>query len=389
MAGGTAVAVVAAGLTLVPASTEAAVCNSVPFRRHDAGYSYFRIPALLTTPNGMLLAFAEARFDGGGDSGNIDIVLRRSSNGGCTWGRMILVADHGRNTIGNPSPVYDAVTRKVEMLATGNGGEMTESMMLAGQMSTASSRRVYQLTSSNDGSTWSEREITRAVKAPGWRWYATGPGHAVQIHGGRYNGRLVVTGVHSGPPVGHDSGTEHKYSGTHAIISDDHGKSWHLGFVDNTYDGQVNTNETTVTQLPDGRLYFNSRDQLGTKPGTRAFAYSGTDGTSLTAAFVAAPAIVAPVVHCSVVSLGDQLIFAGPSASGSRRRMTLRSATDSGESGHFAAEFVLWSGYAAYSDAVATSVGSVGVLYERGTSSPYDEIAFQAVSTRQLNPIRR
>ena len=161
-----------------------------------------------------------------------------------------------------------------------------------------------------------------------------------------------------------------------------------LGFVDSTYDGDVNTNETAVAQLPDGRLYFNSRDQLGRAAGNRAFAYSDTGGISLTEPFVAAPQISAPMVQCSVLALGNRLIFAGPSKNGSRRRMTIRSAADDGESGQFASEYVLWKGYAAYSDLVATSATSIGVLYERGKTSPYDEIAFQVVSTRALTPVR-
>jgi sialidase-1 len=383
------VAAVAAGLILVPTSGEAAICTSVPFRRYDSGYSYFRIPALVKTTKGMLLAFAEARFGGGGDSGDIDIVLRRSVDGGCTWGRLIVVADHANNTIGNPAPVYDSVTKRVILLATGNGGSMIGDMVMTGKATPSSTRRAYQLTSSNDGLTWSEKEITRSVKAPGWRWYATGPGHGVQIHGGKYNGRLVVTGVHSGAPLGLDVGAEHKYSGAHAIISDDHGKTWRVGFVDTTYDGKINTNETGVAQLADGRLYFNSRDQLGQEPGTRAFAYSDTGAMSLTANFTAAPAIVAPMVECSVLGLGNRLLFAGPAATdGSRRRMTIRSATDNGESGAFSSEYVLWPGYAAYSDLVAMSATSVGVLYERGKASPYDEIAFQVVSVGQLRPVQ-
>ena len=363
-------------------------CSSVPFRRHESGYSYFRIPAVVATTGTTLLAFAEGRTQGGSDSGNIDLVVRRSRDGGCTWGRIVLVADDGSDTIGNPAPVYDSVTRKVLLLATGNGGQMTGRGIAAGRATGASTRRVYQFTSADEGKSWSRKEITRSVKKTGWRWYATGPGHGLQINGGPHRGRLVVTGVHSIGPSGSDLGTEHKYSGTHAIVSDDHGRTWRIGFVDSTYDGRVNTNETAVAQLPGGLLYFNSRDQFGSAPGNRAFSYSGTGGNTLNRRFVAAPGIAAPMVQCSVLGLGSGLYFAGPSSlDGTRSRLTIRGTTDNGAAGRFGSQYMVWNGYAAYSDLVATSATAIGVLYERGRTSPYDEIAFQTIDTANLTPL--
>jgi sialidase-1 len=259
-----------------------------------------------------------------------------------------------------------------------------------GRSTAATTRRVYQFTSSDQGMNWTQREITRSVKRKGWRWYATGPGHAIQISRGPYAGRLVVTGVHTRSPRGLDLGIEHKYSGTHSIISDDHGQTWRIGFVDDTYDGRVNTNETAVAQLDDGQLYFNSRDQFGTAPGNRAFGYSRTGGSSLSRRFVSAPLIAAPMVQCSVLGLADRLYFAGPSSlDGTRSRLTLRSTQDHGLSGRFGAQLMIWNRFAAYSDLIALSPSAIGVLYERGTTSPYDEIAFQTVSTGDLISLDR
>src|SRR5687768_9592958 len=66
------------------------------------GYHTFRIPALIPTAAGTLLAFCEGRKAGRGDSGDIDTVMRRSGNGGKSWGPLQLVADDGGNTFGNP-----------------------------------------------------------------------------------------------------------------------------------------------------------------------------------------------------------------------------------------------------------------------------------------------
>src|SRR5574341_946872 len=77
------------------------------FTAGESGYHTFRIPAVILTPQGTLLAFAEGRKKGTSDSGDIDLVLRRSTDGGKTWSAIEVVADDGPNTIGNPCPVVD------------------------------------------------------------------------------------------------------------------------------------------------------------------------------------------------------------------------------------------------------------------------------------------
>ena len=74
----------------------ASCTSSVPYVAGQDGYDTYRIPATVTTGKGTLLAFAEGRHDGAGDSGNIDVVLRRSTDGGCTWGPLSVVARRGR-----------------------------------------------------------------------------------------------------------------------------------------------------------------------------------------------------------------------------------------------------------------------------------------------------
>ncbi|MRT44952.1 exo-alpha-sialidase, partial [Xylella fastidiosa subsp. multiplex] len=105
---------------------------------------------------------------------------------------------------------------------------------------------------------------------------ATGPGHAVALTRGRHAGRLLVPANHSAaPPAGSsDTGQEAKYYGAHALYSDDGGRTWQLGFVDDSYDGTDNSNESTAAQLPDGRLYFSARDQNGSSVGNRLDTYS-------------------------------------------------------------------------------------------------------------------
>ncbi len=101
--------------------------------------------------------------------------------------------------------------------------------------------------SDDDGLTWSApREITAQVKRPGWRWYATTPGHALQLT----TGRVLVPANHTVAPAGTDTGAEAKYHGGHCLLSDDRGATWRLGYLDDDTDGYVNVNETTAAELP-------------------------------------------------------------------------------------------------------------------------------------------
>ena len=97
----------------------------------ESGVHTYRIPALAVTRTGTLLAFAEARQDGGGDAGDIDLVVRRSTDGGTTWDAPITVWDDGANTCGNPAPVVRTDGRIV-LPMTWNAGADVERDIIAG-----------------------------------------------------------------------------------------------------------------------------------------------------------------------------------------------------------------------------------------------------------------
>mgnify|MGYP002050852204 CR=1 FL=1 len=88
------------------------------WERGEAGIDTYRIPALVVAKNGDLLAFAEARHGGRSDTGDIDIVMKRSRDGGRTWSEQRTVWDDGRNTCGNPCPVVVTDTGAVVLLTT-------------------------------------------------------------------------------------------------------------------------------------------------------------------------------------------------------------------------------------------------------------------------------
>jgi sialidase-1 len=378
-----AAALLLGAFTVEPRARAAAGCeSSVPFVSGEGGYAQFRIPAVVRSTHGTLLAFAEGRHTTTGDSGDIDVVLRRSGDGGCTWDPLRVVADGAGNTRGNPAPVVDPRSGQVVLVTSYNDGSVNEDQIMRGQVARAQSRRVYVQRSRDDGRHFTRpHEITAQVKLSGWRWYATGPGHAVALTRGPHRGRLVVAADHSAAPRAGsaDTGREARYYGGHAIYSDDGGLSWHLGFVDDSYTGHDNANETTAAQLPDGRLYFNARDQNGSSPGNRLEAWSSDGGESLDAAFTVQPTLArVPVVEGSVLQLpGTEgpLLFSAPSVPTARRSMALWTSDDQGVT--FGRFRTLSDLKAAYSDLVQVDRSTIGVLYETGTKTAYDTIEFR------------
>ncbi|MFD8338410.1 exo-alpha-sialidase [Streptomyces solisilvae] len=361
---------------------------SVPFRAGTEGYASYRIPAVVLTHAGTVLAFAEGRVDSSADYGHIDLVLKRSADGGRTWGALQIVARNEDGTAGNPAPVvldggpHDG---RVLLVHIRSAASATEDRIRRGEVSAADGRRVWLTYSDDDGASWSgAREITASTKRPEWRWYATTPGHALQLRYGAHAGRIVIPGNHSLPPtVPGDDGTEGRYNGGHDLLSDDDGATWRIGYVDDNPDGYVNVNETTAAQLPDGRVYFNTRTDAEA-PGNRADAHSGDGGATLDLPFRPQAGLVAPVVEGSVLHLGepDALLFSGPADPAYRALMTVRTSHDGG---------VTWrpthtvNGLpAAYSDLVRLDDATVGLLYETGDFSAYSTITFRRIPTEEL-----
>ncbi|WP_030657070.1 MULTISPECIES: sialidase family protein [Streptomyces] len=371
------------------AHTAPADCaSSVPYVSGRGGYAVYRVPAVVRTGPGTVLAFAEGRRDGAGDTGDIDVVLRRSTDGGCTWGPLTVVAAGRGHTRGNPAPVVDPRTGAVVLVSCANGGTVTEAQIMRGEVTPRQGRRVFVQRSRDDGRHFTApRDITAQVARPDWRWYATGPGHAVALTRGPHSpaggppGRLLIpANLSAAPPAGsRDTGQEAKYYGGHALYSDDSGRTWHLGFVDEGYDGVTNANETSAAQLPDGRVYFSSRDQKGSAPGNRLDTYSGDGGRTLDRPYAVQPALNAvPVVQGSVLQPrgpGAPLLFSAPSVPTARRALALWASTDAGRT--FRRLLTLSDHRAAYSDLVQLAPDTIGVLYETGVREPYESLEFR------------
>jgi sialidase-1 len=329
------------------------------FRSGEDGYHTYRIPALIAAKDGTLLAFCEGRRQSRGDSGAIDLLLKRSSDGGRTWMKAQTVASFGSDTIGNPAPVVERKTGATLLLLTRNPGDTTENQIV--DASAPGTRTVWIARSADNGGTWTApEEITPSVKRPEWTWYATGPGNGIQLR----TGRLVI-------PCDHiERGTKARRS--HVIYSDDRGKTWKIGGI-----AGENTNESAVAELREGSLLLNMRSYQGQN--RRAVAHSRDGGLTWSKAELD-PALIEPVCQASLIRAvrpgkksDGRLIFSNP-ADTRRDRLTVRLSQDDGKT--WPVSKLIDPGPSAYSSLAVLKDGAIGLLYEHGEKSSYERIAF-------------
>jgi len=333
------------------------------------GYHTFRIPSLIVTKKGTVLAFCEGRKDSRSDTGNIDLVLKRSFDGGKTWQPMQVVADDGPNTMGNPCPVVDRDTGTIWLLITRNLGQDNLQKINAG--TSQGTREAWVLKSGDDGATWSKPvEITRMAKAHDWTWYATGPGCGIQLTGGR----LVI-------PCDHAVAGSQLFR-SHVIYSDDHGKTWKRGGVVGDH-----VNECQVVELVDGSLLLNmrnyARDTAGNRVHHRAVATS-RDGGLTWSPVTFDDTLIEPICQASLLRFTARptfarnlLLFSNPAGT-ERVKMTVRVSYDEGKTWPVAR--LLHSGPSAYSALAILPDLTIACLYERGNKHAYEKIAFARFS---------
>ena len=209
-------------------------------------YPSVRIPALAVTQQGTLLAFCEGR-PSGWDLGNVDIILKRSLDGGNSWLPTQCVRDDGSNTIDDPCPIVDRTTGEILLLHNRNDAAATEDSIMQG----LDQREVWITKSANDGATWSTAtQITSSVNPPNTAWQSVGPGGGIQLS----SGRLVVpcTRTEIGVPFT-SSGAWRGY----AAYSDDHGATWHYGA-----DAVPDADENSMVELASGQVMMVVRRDL-------------------------------------------------------------------------------------------------------------------------------
>ena len=332
-------------------------------------YDTYRIPALVQTTKGTLLAFCEGRKTGRGDSGNIDLLMRRSTDGGKTWSPTQVIWDDEGNTCGNPCPVVDQKTGTILLLLTHNLGTDREREIIA--QTSPGTRTVWLAKSSDDGKSWSEpEEITKDTKKPDWTWYATGPGAGIQIQHGPHKGRLLI-------PCDHiEADTKHYYS--HVIYSDDGGQTWQLG--GSTPEHQVNECEVVELADPQGRLMLNMRN-YDRDSRTRQTALSD-DGGATWHGQKHDPVLIEPICQASIRRLcwpeagqGGVILFSNPGSQKGREKMTVRVSLDDGKT--WPHSKLIDEGFSAYSSLTRLDDETAGLLYEGAVGKKtYGRITF-------------
>ena len=350
---------------------------SIPFISGSEGYNKYRIPSLVKASDGSLIALCEGRVNSPSDTGNIDIVVRRSIDYGETWSPVVAITSHGTNTAGNPCTVIDPESGDIVLLSCRNGETDTSEGIRTGANP---ARRVYVQRSAN-GLDWSSPvEITSQVRPSWMRWYATGPGHGAVVSS---SGRLIIPCNHSREPSGTDTGDERKYSGAHCIYSDDGGVSWAVGFTSSIANGMVNEDESTVCELDDGRLYFNCRcEETDERPGNRADTYSSDGGLTTETPYLPQGTLITPAVQGSVINTPFGLVFSSPSHPDGRVSLALWTSVDDGQT-WYQKRFITGrlSGYSALA---LLDSQTLGILYETGDLSNYQRIEFTTVPLADL-----
>jgi sialidase-1 len=383
------VAFVRAAVTAPPAAAERAV--SRVFEAGKEGYSTYRIPTVVRSRAGALLAFAEGRVHDECDFGDIDVVMKRSTDGGATWSPVKRVVDAGLDKAGNPIPIATA-SGKIVLLSLINPLDQATCGPTSSDCSCKRNdqiQRVAVVTSDDDGVTWSARkDITNDVRKPEWGGILLGPAHGIQIERGPNAGMLVVA-------------AKHDRSG-HLLTSKDDGATWAIGATE--AGSRVNVNESTLAELSDGSILVNARHNV-TAPDVddaqRALGFRAEARLSSALAYASSPAFArtprfrGPVVQGSLLSLrgserfGDErrVLFSYPAGQhgtnvGQRHDLRVYASRDDGSTWSPGARVV--GGWAAYSDLVALPGGAVGALHETGRRF-YGQIDFVRFSLEMLD----
>ncbi|MER7949550.1 sialidase family protein [Streptomyces sp. NPDC096079] len=359
--------------------------STTPFKARDAYYCT-RIPALVTSEDGVLLAFAEGRnrltTTGCHDVGDNDIVLRRSLDGGATWQPLQVVAGGSDELAhGNPAPVVDAVSGRITLLYSSSEWNHDP----AKPSRTGFGRSVYATSSMDGGLTWTASVEQKQLKAAGWGWVSTGPGHGIQLSRGQHHGRLVVPGDHT---AGGDT-----TAGGQLYVSDDGGLTWSLGATSEVSKSGAYPGELTVAETVDGNVYVNARNSAPTHCLTnehRLETVATDGGGSFAAPFTQVANLDTSPVFGSLLRLHamdrdkkpDQLLYSGasrlgPSALEDRRELAVRSSYDEGKTWQTVGTLVTGN-RAGYSDLTLLPNGSIGIAYETAGNIPHGNVDFAA-----------
>lgn len=347
------------------------------FTANTDGYALYRIPGIVVTAKGTVLAYCEARRVGTTDWDTIDIMLRRSTDGGKTWSERQKISDVPGPKSKNPVAAAQKLG-KTDDVTYNNAVAFPDRDGTIHMLYCLEYMRCFYIRSTDDGVTWSKPvEITGSFEKfraeYDWKVLATGPAHGIQLK----TGRLVV-------PVWLSTGTgghAHRPSVTATVYSDDGGKTWQAGdiAVPNT-DEWIFPNETVIVELADGRVMLNVRSESKRNRRIVTVSPDGATGWSKPEFDEALlePICMGSIVRYSLESTGgkNRIVFVNPhnldridgkaeaGKTRDRRNISVKVSYDEGKT--WAVNKVLDPGYSAYSDSTVLPDGTILVLYERG-----------------------
>lgn len=309
----------------------------------EGGYRIYRVPSIVCTARGTVIVCYECRY--GGDWSAMDLVIRRSTDGGNSWSeRTIIDSGHGIDAVHNGILFADG--EHVHLLWHRNY------------------RQGFCITSGDDGETWSEPvEFTHAYEKLreqyNWTVIAAGPGHGLTGS----NGRLMI-------PVWVTANrvdiTSHHPSVVTTLYSDDHGKSWQCGEIIPASDTFVDPNESVLAELRDGGILMNSRHETGT--GYRMVGFS-PDGISRWGTFQLESQLRDPVCAAGMTQGDGKLWFSNCDCDRQegRLRLTVKQSDDDGKTWETVREIAETGGYSDL--CYCPSDGMLYVVAETGRSS--------------------
>ena len=353
--------------------------DKVNVRGSEESVSAFRIPALVTSKDGTtLLAAYDVRYKGAGDlQADIDVGMKRSTDGGKTWLPLQIIMDMGtygglteaENGIGDPCLLVDDNTGRIFCFAVWTHGHAGgRALSWAGTGFEIADTPQYMMVYSDDnGATWCDPiNITTQVKEDAWRMTFQGPGRGFT----KSDGTLIV-------PMQHQTSNGALNSGI--MYSTDHGTTWHT----HNY-ARATTSECTAIELNSGAIMLNMRDETGSKK--RAVYVTSDLGQTWTKHSTDAT-IIEPTCEACLLKvkaadniLGkDIVLFSNPHDSADRKNMTIQASLDDASTWTHSL-MVDGGGGWGYSCLTMIDNQTVGILYESSRANIY----FQAVPLTEI-----
>ena len=324
--------------------------------RNTEGVACYRIPSLVTAPNGDLITAIDQRILSCGDlkyNKDINIVVRRSIDNGKTWSPIEKIVDYPLGqSASDPSMIVDQVTKEI--------------FLFFNYMDLNLEKDIYYLRfikSADDGKSWSKPvDITSQISMPEWKndFKFITSGRGIQTN----NGTLIHNVVN----------LKH---GLFLFSSDDHGKNWNL-----LPSPITPADESKMVELVDGTWMVNSRvNNLGYR-----YLHLSTDQgktwESKVDTILIDPSCNASIIRYTSVKNGDdknRLLFANPKMKNNRENMTIRVSYDEGKT--WTAGKTIFGGSSAYSSMTILKNGKIGLFFEK---DDYKENVFVSVDLTWL-----